>query len=190
MNAKKREQALKLLLPSALILFVYAWVVTGGINAEVKKTREQLTRAEAKPASPAEIIGARGELAAIRVEKNQLEKRKAELAGASRGGASASNAAGAVGEVLRVLRDHGLYLIEDREVGSEASRLPPALRGVTRSPGGATLWTVQFVGSYPDVLDALRAIGSGDTRATPLSLTMRPRAAGAGMNVWEMTLWI
>ena len=56
------------------------------------------------------------------------------------------------------------------------------------------LWTIRYIGTYPDNFRALSALADSDIKALPVSLTMQPykssNNSNTGKQEWVLTLWL
>ena len=56
------------------------------------------------------------------------------------------------------------------------------------------LWTIRYIGTYPDNFRALSALADSDIKALPASLTMQAYKSNNGSNTgkqeWVLTLWL
>jgi hypothetical protein len=95
------------------------------------------------------------------------------------------------------LRDARQWL-KDISPGSAPAVAPTA---TTTAPGNAgpdnkdlNIWTIRYIGTYPDNYRALLSLADSDTRALPVSLTMQAyqsnNQSNTGKQEWVLTLWL
>ncbi len=98
----------------------------------------------------------------------------------------------------RSLRDTQLWLKDISSVETTAVAKPPvpAPAPVDKSADNKDLniWTIRYIGTYPECYRALSALADSDIKALPVSLTMQPyksnNKSDAGKQEWVLTLWL
>jgi hypothetical protein len=195
-----REKVLTLLLPSCLIVLVYAWMAQDKKQPGLAQMKQSLEAARAQAVPSAAVALQSANLAAVKKKIADLEKDKVRLTAAWQ--ASAAHCTTIATRPDRANRLHALLksralLLVDSSPGDSAKdgRLSPALEKLSKLLAERTgqppqVWRYRVQGSYKDVLQALQDLSQDDQLAIPIGLTMKDANSEISTREWTLLVWI
>lgn len=205
MNTSARDRVLLLVLPSALVLMVYVLFFARPAWERGAKLDKELADARAKAPPPAQFRTVNAQMADLDREMVELRKLQKDLEDRWRvQAASCLDPAGRherLARMVALLGRHRLALLEQAPAGAGAKVQAPrpspaleklALRLQATAPGkqAPQTWSLHLVGTFPDMMRALRELGSGDPLAIPVGLSMDEVLHTTSLREWRLWLWI
>lgn len=195
MKITQRDKKLVLVLPALALAIVYCLAVDRGLNARVRKLRQQVERAQATRASTGELVREEAQLAQAARDLTSVESETQKIRETLETVSDSAPSNKAPERVAALLPRHRLALIEQAmltetppEIGQPLQRFVAQSEG-TNGAARAAFWRVKFVGTYPDTVAALDELEKSLPRVIPARLTMSDGPSKKA-KMWTLVLWM
>ncbi len=212
---QQRELWLKRMLPALGILVIYFVIISGFVTEKSKKAEDQYVGLQQKGINAAALPGIEQQQRTITEEIAKLEQEDKAIHAAfaeNSGFLSQSGSSNdAIEHISIILAKHHLQVLNEQHNDKPVvASLPRSLRDTliwlkdmvpaeSATHGGAAvtgddknlnIWTIRYIGDYPDNYRALSALNDSHIKALPVSLTMQTYKAEPGKQEWLLTLWL
>ena len=201
MTNSPRDRLILLLLPSCLVLMIYAWRANDKKQPALAQLRQGLEAEQARAVGPALVRQQQARLSAVQAELADLEKQKQGLTQQWQETAALFTQTRSRPERAdrfnALLTRNRLTLIESgpAESGRESrpSGGPEKLAKLIAERTGGQLpqvWRYRLQGRYVDVMNTLEELSRDEPLAVPIGLTMKEADPDSSAREWTLLVWI
>ncbi|MDI1292277.1 MAG: hypothetical protein PSV18_05980 [Methylobacter sp.] len=217
---QQRELWLKRTLPALAVLVIYFVIISGFVTEKSKKAEDQYVGLQQKGINAAALPGIEQQQRTIAEEIAKLEQEDKAIHAAfseNSGFLSQSGSSNdAIEHISIILAKHNLQVLNEQHNDKPVvASLPRSLRdtriwlkdmipaeptthggagvaptAVTGDDKNLNIWTIRYIGDYPDNYRALSSLNDSNIKALPVSLTMQTYKAEPGKQEWLLTLWL
>ena len=192
----RRDQWILAILPAVLTVVIYVWTYGRGLQVNVNRLMQQTRAAEAARPSRETIATAQATLQHLRAD---LAAKAVPTVKAPPTAPALQFAPPATGlqTITQILSRNQILVVSaqtaDKSAGvtwpGEASDFPKRI-AERRNGAAPVLWSVDMIGSYEQVRQALEDIAAGDLCVIPQAIAMEWLAPEAAARHWTLWIWL
>jgi hypothetical protein len=191
-----RDKWILAILPAVLTVVIYVWTYGRGLQVSVNRLMQQTRAAEAARPSRETIATAQATLQHLRAEAAAKALPAVKVPPAVPAVQFAPPATGLQIITQILSRNHILVVAAqtaNKSAGvswpNEASDLPKRI-AERRNGAAPVLWSVDMIGSYEQIRQALEEIAASDMCVIPQDIAMETLAPEASARHWTLWIWL